>query len=221
LVKICHRRGAHAIGGMSAFIPSKNESVNERAFAQVKADKEREVNQGYDGTWVAHPRLVEVAKKVFDAKLGQRDHQKDRLCEEIAITRHDLLAVETVPRYISEKGFRANINVALMYIESWLRGIGAAALYNLMEDAATAEISRAQLWQWLHHKNIFLEDGREVTIGLYNQFRDEEYAKVREDLMAVTRDHHRISQARDILDALVLNEKFEDFLTTGAYNYLP
>jgi malate synthase len=221
LVKTCHKRGAHAMGGMSAFIPSKDEVVNQRAFEQVKADKEREAGQGYDGTWVAHPKLVDVAQKVFDRQLGEKPHQKDVLLDKVEITREDLLAVNSIPKYISEKGFRTNINVALLYIESWLRGVGAAALYNLMEDAATAEISRAQLWQWLHHKEIYLEDGGPVTTELYKRILQEEYVKVKDELKSVTRDFKRIDQARDILNALVLSEKFEDFLTIRAYNYLP
>jgi malate synthase len=221
LVKTCHKRGAHAIGGMSAFIPSKDEVVNQKAFEQVKADKEREASQGYDGTWVAHPGLVDVAKKAFGHQLGENEHQKNVMLENIEITRQDLLAVNSIPKYISEHGFRNNINVALLYIESWLRGIGAAALYNLMEDAATAEISRAQLWQWLHHRKIFLEDGRPVTTELYKQILQEEFIRIKDELKSVTRDFKKIEQARDILNALVLNEKFEDFLTKRAYNYLP
>jgi malate synthase len=220
LVKTCHRRGAHAIGGMSAFIPSKDEAVNQRAFDQVKADKEREASQGYDGTWVAHPKLVEIATDVFDKQFGSALHQKNVMLDHIEITREQLLAINSVPRHISEKGMRTNINVALLYIESWLRGIGAVALYNLMEDAATAEISRAQLWQWLHHKDIHLDDGRPVTMDMYQQFLTEEYEKVRTALKETTRDFKKVDKAKSILNALVLNEKFEDFLTTRAYNHL-
>jgi malate synthase len=220
LVKTCHRRGAHAIGGMSAFIPSKDEAMNNRAFDQVKADKEREASQGYDGTWVAHPRLVEIAKTVFDQKLGDEPHQKHVMLEDLKVGASELLNVNSVPRIISEKGVRYNINVGLLYIESWLRGTGAAALYNLMEDAATAEISRAQLWQWLHHKNITLDDGRPMTSDLYEEFEKEEFVKVKDVLGSVTRDLKRIDQARAILNGLVLNQHFEDFLTIKAYDYL-
>lgn len=220
LVKTCHRRGAHAIGGMSAFIPGKDEAVNTKAFEQVKADKEREASQGYDGTWVAHPKLVGVAKEVFDQKLGSKGNQKD-LIPEVNVAAADLLAVNSVERIITEEGFRKNISVALQYIESWLRGTGAVALYNLMEDAATAEISRAQLWQWLHHKNIYLEDGRPVTTELFQKLLAEEHRSIKELLKETTRDFKKIDQARDILNSLVLNEKFEDFLTNRAYNYLP
>jgi malate synthase len=221
LVKTCHRRGAHAMGGMSAFIPSKDEAINQKAFEQVKTDKEREASQGYDGTWVAHPKLVEIAKESFDKKLGSEPHQKHVMREDIQVTRRDLLAVNTVPRTISETGLRTNINVALLYIESWLRGTGAVALYNLMEDAATAEISRAQLWQWLHHREVFLEDGRPVTVDLFKRLLEEEFEKVKADLKSITRDFKKVDMARNILNALVLNEKFEDFLTLRAYNYLP
>lgn len=220
LVKTCHKRGAHAIGGMSAFIPSKDESVNKKAFEQVTADKEREAGQGYDGTWVAHPKLVGLAKAVFDKKLGGNEHQKGVMLENLKVTQSDLLAVNSIPRNVTEKGVRYNINVALLYIESWLRGIGAAALYNLMEDAATAEISRAQLWQWLHHKNVVLEDGRPLTLELYQQFERDEFQKVKEELKSVTRDFKKIEQARVILNNLVVNEKFEDFLTVKAYEYI-
>jgi malate synthase len=216
LVKTCHRRGAHAIGGMSAFIPSRDEVINAKAFEQVKADKEREANTGYDGTWVAHPKLVEVAKEIFDKKIGRAPHQKHVMLEDLNIPAHDLLEISSVQRIITEAGFRTNINVALLYIESWLKGVGAAALYNLMEDAATAEISRAQLWQWLHHKNIQLEDGRRITEDLYQQLLEEEYLKVSAD----SKDTRYLEQARKILDRLVMNEHFEDFLTIKAYEYL-
>lgn len=220
LVKTCHRRGAHAIGGMSAFIPSKDESVNQKAFEQVRSDKEREATQGYDGTWVAHPKLVEVAMKAFNDKLGRAPHQKHVLREDLRVKQSDLLAVDSIPCTITEKGMRTNINVALLYIDSWLRGTGAAALYNLMEDAATAEISRAQLWQWLHHDNVCLSDGRKITRELYQQFAKEEFAKVKEELKNQTRDFKRVEQAYDILNALVLTSKFENFLTTKAYEFL-
>ena len=216
LVKTCHKRGAHAIGGMSAFIPSKDEAINAKAFEQVRADKEREAGFGYDGTWVAHPKLVAVAKEVFDKKLGNNPHQKQVMLKSLAVTEAQLLDIKATDRIITETGFRTNINVALQYIESWLRGVGAAALYNLMEDAATAEISRAQLWQWIHHEGITLEDGRPVTENLYLQTREEEYSKISQGMS----DTGHLQQARSILDALVVNEHFEDFLTIKAYEYL-
>jgi malate synthase len=219
LVKTCHKRGAHAIGGMSAFIPSKNEEVNQKAYEQIRADKERESSQGYDGTWVAHPKLVEVAKEIFDKKLQDNPHQKEILREDLQVKAEDLLAVNSIERIITEKGFRTNVNVALLYIESWLRGVGAAALYNLMEDAATAEISRAQLWQWLH-QSISLDDGQKVTPEFFQQILNEEYPKVKEQLSASSTDFTRLEQAKVILDELVTAEKFEDFLTIKAYQYL-
>lgn len=219
LVKTCHRRGAHAIGGMSAFIPSKDEHVNTKAFDQVRSDKEREAAQGYDGTWVAHPKLVSVAMKAFDAKIGRAPHQKDVMRDDVQTTQADLLGVDKVSLVITEKGIRTNINVALLYIESWLRGIGAAALYNLMEDAATAEISRAQLWQWLHHKAV-LDDGRAFTIELYKTLLGEEYQKVKEELKTQTRDFKKVERAFEVLNQLVVDEKFENFLTTKAYELL-
>lgn len=219
LVKTCHKRGAHAIGGMSAFIPSKDEAANQRAFEQVTADKEREASQGYDGTWVAHPKLVGVAKNVFDKKLGKNPHQKSVLREDLQVSQKELLAVNSIPRLVTEKGVRYNINVALLYIESWLRGAGAAALYNLMEDAATAEISRAQLWQWIHNQ-VEMEDGRRLNRDLYLLLAKEEFAKVKNELQSVTRDSKRVNQAYEILNKLVLDEHFEDFLTIKAYAYL-
>jgi malate synthase len=219
LVKTCHRRGAHAIGGMSAFIPSKDEAVNQRAFEQVKTDKEREASQGYDGTWVAHPRLVAIAQKAFDDKFKHAPHQKHILREDLQVTTQDVLAVNSVPRMITEKGVRYNINVALLYIESWLRGTGAVALYNLMEDAATAEISRAQLWQWVHH-GVTLHEGQQLTKELYQKFAKDEFGKVKKELGTATRDVKRVNQAYDLLNKLVLNEKFENFLTLKAYELL-
>jgi malate synthase len=215
LVKTCHRRGVHAMGGMSAFIPSKDEAVNKKAFEQVTADKEREAGLGYDGTWVAHPKLVEVARNVFDRKLGDKPNQKSQLREEVTIVAEQLLDVDAEHRVITEEGVRKNINVAILYIDSWLRGIGAAALNNLMEDAATAEISRAQLWQWIHH-DVTLQDGSLMTEELYLKLRTEEYLSICKTLQSC----RTLQIACVILDGLVLNEEFEDFLTIKAYEYL-
>jgi malate synthase len=219
LVKTCHKRGAHAIGGMSAFIPSKDEAINQAAYEKVKADKEREASQGYDGTWVAHPKLVDVARTIFDAALKDKPNQKHVLREDFAATAKDLLDIRSANGQVTEAGFRTNVNVALLYIDSWLRGIGAAALYNLMEDAATAEISRAQLWQWIQHK-VRLEDGRTATSSLYQTVSDEEYEKIREQFKATDQDTLSLSTARLILDRLVLNPTFEDFLTLKAYLHI-
>ena len=150
LVRTCHKRGAHAIGGMSAFIPSRDEAVNEAAFAKVRDDKTREANDGFDGSWVAHPAMVGVCTEVFDAVLGDRPHQVDRTRDDVHVTAAQLLDVGSTPGTVTEAGLRSNVNVGIRYLESWLRGSGAVGINNMMEDAATAEISRSQVWQWLH-----------------------------------------------------------------------
>lgn len=219
LVKTCHKRGAHAIGGMSAFIPSKDETINKAAYERVTADKKREASQGYDGTWVAHPKLVEVARSVFDEVLGGNPHQKHVLREDLLVEPSELLDIATAEGNITEKGVRTNINVALLYIESWLRGIGAAALHNLMEDAATAEISRAQLWQWIRHQ-VKLQDGRTMTASLYQEICDEEYNSIRKEFTSRGAETLSLATARLILDRLVLSQSFEAFLTTKAYLHI-
>jgi malate synthase len=214
LVKTCHYRGAHAMGGMAAFIPSrKDAAVNEKALIKVREDKEREVNQGFDGTWVAHPDLVPPAKACFDAVLGDRPHQKDKQRDDVHVTTAELLDTRIDGGQITEAGLRANIDVALQYIESWLRGIGAAAIHNLMEDAATAEISRAQIWQWIRHGATFA-DGREITWGIYETFRTTE-------LSALTKTGTgRFVEAAEILDTLIKSKDFPEFLTSAAYSHL-
>lgn len=216
LVKTCHRRGAHAIGGMSAFIPSKDTEVNTAAFEKVAVDKIREASYGYDGTWVAHPKLVAIAQAEFDKVLGNAPHQKHILRTNVNVNAVDLLNVASAGNVITEKGVRTNINVALLYIESWLRGVGAAALHNLMEDAATAEISRAQLWQWLNHKQQ-LSDGRIFNLELYEQFEYEEMDKLVKEFISENRGLQSLSKAEDILNTIVLGKEFEDFLTTPMY----
>lgn len=212
LVKTCHRRGAHAIGGMAAFIPSRKDAeVNEQALTNVRADKEREANDGFEGTWVAHPDLVPVAMKVFENKLGGRLHQKERTRDEVATSRSELLDARVPGAGVTEAGVRNNISVGLQYLNSWLTGNGAAAIYNLMEDVATAEIARAQLWQWVH-KGTTLDDGRAVTPELYAQIRDEELGKLGEA--------GRLREAAEILDRLVLDTEFTEFLTYPAYQIL-
>jgi malate synthase len=166
LVKVCHKRGAHAIGGMAAYIPRRDEEANRVAFEQVTADKERESADGFDGTWVAHPGLVPVTRGVFEEVLGDRDHQKDRLRRDVRVKASDLTNFTVEEGTITEEGLRLNINVAILYLESWLRGVGAAAIYNLMEDTATAEISRAQIWQWINSPEATLEDGRAITLEM-------------------------------------------------------
>ena len=209
LVATCHRRGAHAIGGMAAFIPSRKDAeVTEQALARVRDDKLRESADGFDGTWVAHPDLVPVATAVFDAVLGERPHQKERLREDVAVSAAELQAIQVPGGAITEAGVRLNISVALQYLSAWLGGNGAVAINNLMEDTATAEISRAQLWQWLRHA-ARLADGRVVTAGLYERWRAEELARLGAGA--------RLAAAADLLDQLVLNAEFVDFLTLLAY----
>lgn len=214
LVQTCHKRGAHAVGGMAAFIPSRRDpQVNEIAIAKVREDKEREAGDGFDGTWVAHPDLVPIAMEVFDRVLGDRPHQKDRLREDVRVTAGDLIDVRVPDGKITESGFRLNVSVAIQYIDSWLRGNGAAAINNLMEDAATAEISRAQLWQWIHHGAI-LDDGRPAHEELYKCTRDQELASLESE------GKNRYADAAQILDNIVLNRNFTEFLTLPAYEYL-
>jgi malate synthase len=214
LVKTCHRRGAHAIGGMAAFIPSRRDAeVNERALAKVREDKEREARDGFDGTWVAHPDLVPVAKEIFDHHLGSRQHQKERMREDVDVSAADLLDFRIEGGQVTENGVRANVDVALQYLDAWLQGRGAAAIHNLMEDAATAEISRTQLWQWVWNE-ASLADGRPMSADLYRQIRDEELAK----LGGI--DKGRLRDAVALLDELVLSPEMRPFLTSLAYRYL-
>jgi malate synthase len=214
LVNICHHRGAHAIGGMAAFIPSRrDEEVNRTALARVREDKEREAAQGFDGTWVAHPDLVPVAREVFDRALGDRKNQKDVLRDDVRVTADDLLDFRIEGGRITEDGVRANLSIALQYLDSWLQGQGAAAIRNLMEDAATAEISRAQLWQWLRH-GARLDDGRPITPDLYRELRDQELQALGGPAQG------RLRQAAEILDSLVLSPDFVPFLTSEAYGSL-
>ncbi len=214
LVRTCHKRGAHAIGGMAAFIPSrKDQQINEVALTKVRADKDRESGDGFDGTWVAHPDLVPTAMEVFDQVLGDKPHQKERMREDVHVTAAQLAAIEVPNGKITEEGVRSNINIAIQYLDSWLQGNGAAAIYNLMEDTATAEISRAQLWQWVN-REAQMEDGRRITRAVYENMRLRELAKLGDPT------HGRLSDAAKILDQLVLADKFVEFLTFPAYNYL-
>jgi malate synthase len=213
LVKSCHRRGAHAIGGMAAFIPNRRDpEVTENALAKVRDDKQRETAQGFDGTWVAHPDLVPVAQVEFDRVLGSKPHQKEKLREDVSISASELTDFTVPGGTISEAGLRLNINVGIQYVNAWLQGNGAAAINNLMEDAATSEISRAQIWQWIHH-GAKLDDGRPVTLELYEKLRDEEIAKLGADT-------GRVKEAAKLLDALVESEDFAVFLTLPAYELL-
>jgi malate synthase len=217
LVRSCHKRGAHAIGGMAAFIPNRRDpEVTETALRKVTEDKEREANAGFDGTWVAHPDLVPVAREVFDRVLGDRANQKDRLREEVSVRAEALLDTRIEGASVSEAGVRTNIDVGLQYIAAWLGGTGAAAIYNLMEDAATAEISRAQLWQWLRHGTA-LKDGGTMTESLYRRIREEELERL---LAEADADAAVYRAAARLMDELVLGESFIDFLTLPAYREL-
>lgn len=214
LVKTCHRRGAFAMGGMAAQIPVKNDpAANEAAFAKVRADKEREAGDGCDGTWVAHPDLVPVAIEVFN-RLMPEANQLGKLREDVNVARDDLLVVHQGAR--TEAGLRENIRVGVQYIEAWLRGRGAVPLYNLMEDAATAEISRAQIWQWIH-LGAKLEDGRTVTTELFTQLLDDEMAKLREVLGPSVFGAGRFPEAITLFSDMTLAKEFEEFLTLPAY----
>lgn len=215
LIQTCHKRGAHAMGGMAAQIPIKdNPRATEEAMSRVKADKEREVEDGHDGTWVAHPALVPIAKSVFD-QMMPGPNQTNRKREDVQVGSHDLL---TMPKgEITENGMRTNVVVALQYLDSWLRGNGCVPIFNLMEDAATAEICRAQLWQWIHHMNVSLADKRRITSNLYERLLLEELSKFR-STSGQGVDTAEI--AKSILNRLVLDREFPDFLTNVAYNYL-
>jgi malate synthase len=212
LVQTCHRRGAHAIGGMAAFIPSKDPEVNAAALEKVRQDKEREAADGFDGSWVAHPDLVPVCREVFDEVLGGWPNQLGRLRGDVQVTAEDLLNVAGTGGEVTERGVRANINVMLRYVDSWLRGTGAAAIFNLVEDAATAEIARCQVWQWIRN-GAKLDDGTAVTADLVHGWLDEELAGIR----AEARDGNRLDDARAIFVETALAEKLPSFLTTGAY----
>jgi malate synthase len=221
LVRSCHKHGAHAIGGMAAFIPSRRDpQVNETALKRVREDKERESQDGFDGTWVAHPDLVPVAKAVFDAKLGSKPHQKERLREDVVVSGEQLIDFAIPNGVVTEAGLRNNISVAIQYIEAWLRGSGAVAIFNLMEDAATAEISRAQIWQWIRNPNGKLDDGRKITIDMVRALTDEELAKVKTAIGDALFVQGRFTEARQLFDRLVSGEDFAEFLTLMAYQLI-
>jgi malate synthase len=217
LIKTCHRRGAFAMGGMAAQIPVKGDPrANEAAFAKVRADKEREAGNGHDGTWVAHPDLVPVAREVFD-RLMPGPNQLGVLRDDVVVEQADLLAVHEGAR--TEEGLRENIRVGVQYIESWLRGRGAAPIYNLMEDAATAEISRAQVWQWLNLKAT-LGDGRVVTPQLFRHALAGEMERVRNEVGAKAFDGGRFAEAIALFTDMSLSQSFEEFLTLPAYQLI-
>lgn len=216
LVKTCHRRGAHAMGGMAAFIPSRrDEHVNRTAIAKVTQDKEREASDGFDGTWVAHPDLVPVATAVFDRHLGGRPNQVERQRDDLKVTADDLLNTQIYHGRITEAGLRNNIGVALQYLATWLSGNGAVAIHNLMEDVATAEISRSQVWQWIRHGARLWKDGPQITPNLVRLLLDEEAHK-----LAGIIPGKRLAQAIDLFLGMALAPEFSDFLTLPAYAVL-
>ena len=220
LAATCHRRGAHAMGGMAALIPSRrDEEANEKALAGVRADKEREVGQGYDGTWVAHPDLVPVAREVFEKGLGGAPNQLSKQRPDVSVGASDLLSLPETPGAITEAGLRTDVNVGFQYLSFWLGGRGAAAINSLMEDAATAEISRSQIWQWVHH-GVALEDGRTVTAELVRQVLDEETAKIHESVGDETWEAGRPDETRAIFERVALSEPLVQFLTLEAYEYI-
>nr|EIF93482.1 malate synthase [Streptomyces tsukubensis NRRL18488] len=220
LVRTCHRRGAHAIGGMAAFIPSRRDpEVNRVAFEKVKADKDREAADGFDGSWVAHPDLVPIAMASFDAVLGDRPNQRDRLREDVSVAAGDLIAIDSLDARPTYDGLRNAVQVGIRYIEAWLRGLGAVAIFNLMEDAATAEISRSQIWQWINAGVVF-ENGERATPELARRVAAEELAAIRAELGAETFTAGHWQQAHDLLLKVALDERYEDFLTVPAYEQL-
>ena len=217
LIKTCHRRGAFAMGGMAAQIPDrKNPAVNEAAFAKVRADKEREAKAGHDGTWVAHPDLVPVAQEVFD-KLMPAPNQLDRLREDVHAGQKDLLEVHQGTR--TEAGLRENIRVGVQYIEAWLRGRGAVPLYNLMEDAATAEISRSQIWQQIHF-GATLDDGQKVTKELFEKCLAEEMERVKGEVGEKAFAGGRFQEAIELFRSLSTAPTLSSFLTLPAYQLI-
>jgi malate synthase len=218
VIKTCHRRGIHAMGGMAAQIPIKNDpAANEAALAKVRADKEREARDGHDGTWVAHPGLVGIAKEVFDAFMPA-PNQIDRKREDVHVTAADLLAIPQGT--ITEAGLRTNVDVGIQYMAAWLSGNGCVPIYNLMEDAATAEISRSQIWQWLHNRHARLDDGRPITVDLFRSLTEEVLDRLRADVgeKAFAANHYEL--AARLFDEISVADEFTDFLTLKAYDYL-
>jgi malate synthase len=216
-IQTCHRRGVHAMGGMSAYIPVKSDvEANDRAIDQVVRDKQREAGDGHDGTWVAHPGLVPVAKQVFDELMPQ-PNQLDRLREDVHVTATDLLQVPDGE--ITEAGLRQNVNVGIRYIESWLRGQGAAAINNLMEDAATAEISRSQVWQWVQNRST-LTDGRTLSADLARTVMDEELGRIEQKMGSQQYGAGKFDLAARLFAQVALGDEWIDFLTLPGYEYL-
>lgn len=220
LVRTCHKRGAHAIGGMAAFIPSRKDAeVNKVAFEKVKADKDREAGDGFDGSWVAHPDLVPIAMASFDAVLGEKPNQKDRLREDVSVAPGDLIAIDSLDARPTYAGLVSAVQVGIRYIEAWLRGLGAVAIFNLMEDAATAEISRSQIWQWINAGVVF-ENGETATPELARTVAAEELAAIRAGIGEEAFAAGKWQQAHDLLLHVSLDADYADFLTLPAYEQL-
>ena len=221
-MKTCHARGAHAMGGMAAVIPSRtDEEANKNAFESVKADKEREAEAGFDGTWVAHPDSVPVATEAFDQVLGDRANQVERQRDDVQPSVAALFDVGSTPGERTEEGLRSNVNVGIQYISSWLRGNGAAGIYGLMEDAATAEIARGQVWQWIRHEAT-LDDGRTITPELVRELATSELERIRSEIGddEVVRARGPPDLSRSLFERVALSDDFVEFLTLPAYDEL-
>ncbi|THA84359.1 malate synthase A [Streptomyces sp. A0592] len=220
LVRTCHKRGAHAIGGMAAFIPSRKDAeANKIAFAKVKADKDREAGDGFDGSWVAHPDLVPIAMASFDAVLGDKPNQKDRLREDVSVAPGELIAIDSLDARPTYEGLRNAVQVGIRYIEAWLRGLGAVGIFGLMEDAATAEISRSQIWQWINAGVVF-ENGQTATAELTREMAAEELAALRTEVGEEAFAAGKWQQAHDLFLKVSLDADYADFLTLPAYDQL-
>ncbi|MET8975227.1 malate synthase A [Streptomyces sp. NPDC004539] len=220
LVRTCHKRGAHAIGGMAAFIPSRRDAeVNKVAFEKVRADKDREANDGFDGSWVAHPDLVPIALESFDKVLGEKPNQKERLREDVRVEAADLIAIDSLDAKPTYDGLVNAVQVGVRYIEAWLRGLGAVAIFNLMEDAATAEISRSQIWQWID-AGVEFENGEKATADLVRKIAADELAALKAELGEETFNSGHWQQAHDLLLQVALDDDYADFLTLPAYEQL-
>ena len=220
LVKTCHARGAHAMGGMAAFIPNRRDpEVTATALAKVRDDKTRESQDGFDGSWVAHPDLVPLCREVFDGVLGDKPNQLSKQRPDVHVSPAELLAIDKTPGGITEAGLRNDVSVGLQYLANWLAGNGAVAIFNLMEDAATAEISRSQIWQWLHNE-VTLADGPMVTRELVEQIIAEELDKIRTQAGAAF-DEGQYLQATALFTDVALADQYVDFLTLPAYERMP
>ncbi|MEU8930353.1 malate synthase A [Streptomyces sp. NPDC048409] len=220
LVRTCHKRGAHAIGGMAAFIPSRRDpEVNKVAFEKVRADKDREAGDGFDGSWVAHPDLVPIAMESFDRVLGDKPNQKDRLREDVRVEAADLIAVDSLDAKPTYPGLVNAVQVGIRYIEAWLRGLGAVAIFNLMEDAATAEISRSQIWQWIN-AGVEFENGEKATPELAREIATEELDAIHKEIGEEAFAAGHWQQAHDLLLTVALDDDYADFLTLPAYRQL-